>query len=92
LKYWGLIITKVRKQTLPEYLKTINTDDKKSPHYLALCTNLWLKDASGINLSTSLKQLLKEFNETYAANSALDDIKNSLISSIDDQDKFQKLP
>ena len=73
-----------------EYLKTINIDDKKSPHYLALCSNLWLKDASGINLSTSLKQLLKEFNETYAANNALDDIKNNLISSIDDQDKFQK--
>jgi cobaltochelatase CobT len=78
------------KTNITEYLKTINIDDKKSPHYLALCTNLWLKDASGINLSASLKQLLKEFNETYAANSALDDIKNTLISSIDDQDKFQK--
>ncbi|NCX75288.1 MAG: cobalt chelatase [Proteobacteria bacterium] len=78
------------KTNITEYLKTINVDDKKSPHYLALCTNLWLKDASGINLSTSLKQLLKEFDETYAANNALDDIKNSLISSIDDQDKFQK--
>ena len=78
------------KTNITEYLKTINVDDKKSPHYLALCSNLWLKDASGINLSASLKQLLKEFNETYAANSALDDIKNSLISSIDDQDKFQK--
>ena len=78
------------KTNITEYLKTINVDDKKSPHYLALCTNLWLKDASGINLSASLKQLLKEFNETYAANNALDDIKNSLISSIDDQDKFQK--
>jgi len=75
---------------ITEYLKTINIDDKKSPHYLALCSNLWLKDASGINLSASLKQLLKEFNETYAANNALDDIKNNLISSIDDQDKFQK--
>ena len=55
-----------------------------------MCSNLWLKDASGINLSASLKQLLKEFNETYAANNALDDIKSNLISSIDDQDKFQK--
>ena len=78
------------KTNIAEYLKTINVDDKKSPHYLALCSNLWLKDASGINLSLSLKQLLKEFNETYAANNALDDIKNNLISSIDDQDKFQK--
>ena len=78
------------KTNIAEYLKTINVDDKKSPHYLALCSNLWLKDASGINLSTSLKQLLKEFNETYATNNALDDIKNNLISSIDDQDKFQK--
>ena len=78
------------KTNIAEYLKTINVDDKKSPHYLALCSNLWLKDASGINLSASLKQLLKEFNETYAANNALDDIKNNLISSIDDQDKFQK--
>jgi len=78
------------KTNIAEYLKTINVDDKKSPHYLALCSNLWLKDASGINLSASLKQLLKEFNETYAANNALDDIKNKLISSIDDQDKFQK--
>ena len=78
------------KTNIAEYLKTINVDDKKSPHYLALCSNLWLKDASGINLSASLKQLLKEFNETYAANNALDDIKNNLTSSIDDQDKFQK--
>ncbi len=78
------------RTNIAEYLKTINVDDKKSPHYLALCSNLWLKDASGINLSASLKQLLKEFNETYAANNALDDIKNNLISSIDDQDKFQK--
>jgi cobaltochelatase CobT len=78
------------KTNIAEYLKTINVDDKKSPHYLALCSNLWLKDASGINLSSSLKQLLKEFNETYAANNTLDDIKNNLISSIDDQDKFQK--
>jgi cobaltochelatase CobT len=78
------------KTNITEYLKTINVDDKKSPYYLALCTNLWLKDASGINLSASLKQLLKEFNETYVANNALGDIKNSLISSIDDQDKFQK--
>ena len=58
------------KTNIAEYLKTINVDDKKSPHYLALCSNLWLKDASGINLSASLKQLLKEFNETYAANNA----------------------
>ncbi len=78
------------KTNITEYLKTINVDEKKSPQYLALCTNLWLKDASGINLSASLKQLLKEFNETYAANNALDEIKNSLISSINDQDKFQK--
>ena len=78
------------KTNIAEYLRTINVDDKKSPYYLALCSNLWLKDASGINLSASLKQLLKEFNETYAANNALDDIKNNLISSIDDQDKFQK--
>ena len=78
------------KTNIAEYLKTINVDDKKSPHYLALCTNLWLKDASGINLSASLKQLTKEFNEKYAVNNALDDIKNSLISYIDDQDKFQK--
>ena len=78
------------KTNIGEYLKTINIDDKKSPHYLALCTNLWLKDASGIILSPSLKQLLKEFNKTYAVNNTLDDVKNSLISSIDDQDKFQK--
>ena len=78
------------KTNISEYLKTINIDDKKSPHYLALCSNLWLKNACGINLSASLKQLLKEFNERYASNNALDDIKNNLISSIDNQDKFQK--
>ena len=75
---------------ITEYLQTINIDDKKSPHYLALCSNLWLKDACGIHLSASLKKLLKEFNETYALNNALDNVKNYLISSLDDQDKFQK--
>jgi cobaltochelatase CobT len=75
---------------ITEYLKTINIEDKKSPHYLALCSNLWLKDACGIHLSASLKKLLKEFNETYAANNALDGVKNYLLSSVDDQDKFQK--
>ena len=75
---------------ITEYLQTINIDDKKSPHYLALCSNLWLKDACGIHLSASLKKLLKEFNETYALNNTLDNVKNYLISSLDDQDKFQK--
>ena len=60
---------------ITEYLKTINIDDQKSPHYLALCSNLWLKDACGIDLSTSLKKLLKEFNEEYAVNNALDNVK-----------------
>ena len=75
---------------ITEYLKTINIDDKKSPHYLALCSNLWLKDACGIHLSASLKKLLKEFNEEYVVNNALDNVKNYLISSLNDQDKFQK--
>ena len=56
---------------ITEYLKTINIDDKKSPHYLALCSNLWLKDACGIHLSTSLKKLLKEFNEACSKLGAL---------------------
>ena len=37
-----------------------------------------------------MKKLLKEFNEEYVANNALDNVKNYLISSLNDQDKFQK--
>jgi cobaltochelatase CobT len=48
------------KRNINEYLRTMNIDDKKSPHYLALCSNLWLKDAAGINLSASLKEHLKD--------------------------------
>jgi len=78
------------KSNINEYLSNQNVHEKKSPHYLAFCSNLWLKDAAGIELSASLQEHLKDFNKTHGANKALDKIKNSLISCIKNQDEFQK--
>jgi len=78
------------KSNINEYLSNQNVHEKKSPHYLAFCSNLWLKDAAGIELSASLQEHLKDFNKTHGANKALDKIKNSLISCIQNQDEFQK--
>jgi len=78
------------KSNINEYLSNQNVHEKKSPHYLAFCSNLWLKDAAGIELSASLQEHLKDFNKTHGSNKALDKIKNSLISCIENQDEFQK--
>ena len=78
------------KSNINEYLSNLNVHEKKSPHYLAFCSNLWLKDAAGIELSASLQEHLKDFNKTHGANKALDKIKNSLLSCIENQDEFQK--
>ena len=44
------------KKNIIEYLETksINMDDEKSPNFLALCSNLWLKDCLGMKLSPCL--------------------------------------
>ena len=78
------------KSNINEYLSNLNVHEKKSPYYLAFCSNLWLKDAAGIELSASLQEHLKDFNKTHGANKALDKIKNSLVSCIENQDEFQK--
>lgn len=79
------------KRNIDEHLRGLNISDKKSPHYLALCSNLWLKDAAGIKLSGSLKEHLKDFNKTHITNKELDKIKNNLISCLEDQDQFEKV-
>jgi len=79
------------KRNIDEHLRGLNISDKKSPHYLALCSNLWLKDAAGIKLSGSLKEHLKDFNKTHITNKELNKIKNNLISCLEDQDQFEKV-
>ena len=54
-----------------------------------MCTNLWLKDIAGFKLKKISKELVNEFNKKYE-DMHLEAIKNSLISSIDNQSAFEK--
>ena len=79
------------KTNIINYLdnKSLNIEDKKSPNFLALCSNLWLKDLMGFNLKQSSKDLVNEFNRKYK-NIDLDAIKDKLITNIEDQNAFEK--
>jgi len=80
------------KTNIINYLdnKSLNTEDKKSSNYLALCSNLWLKNLVGFELKPSSKELVAEFNRKYA-DIDLDFVKDKLISNIDNQDNFSKV-
>ena len=63
----GANLYKGSKTNIINYLdsKSLNIEDKKSPNFLALCSNLWLKDLMGFNLKQSSKDLVNEFNKKY---------------------------
>ena len=42
--------------------KSLNTEDKKSSNYLALFSNLWLKNLVGFEFKSSSKERVAEFN------------------------------
>ena len=52
----GANLYKGSKTNIINYLdnKSLNIEDRKSPNFLALCSNLWLKDLMGFNLKQSL--------------------------------------
>ena len=87
----GSNLYKGSKTNIINYLdeKSLGIEDKKSPNFLALCTNLWLKDIAGFKLKKTSKELVNEFNKKYE-DMHLEAIKNSLISSIDNQSAFEK--
>ena len=87
----GSNLYKGSKTNIINYLdeKSLGIEDKKSPNFLALCTNLWLKDIAGFKLKKISKELVNEFNKKYE-DMHLEAIKNSLISSIDNQSAFEK--
>ena len=87
----GSNLYKGSKTNIINYLdeKSLGIEDKKSPNFLALCTNLWLKDIAGFKLKKTSKELVNEFNKKYR-DKHLEAIKNSLISSIDNQSAFEK--
>jgi len=88
----GSNLYKGSKTNIINYLdnKSLNTEDKKSSNYLALCSNLWLKNLVGFELKPSSKELVAEFNRKYA-DIDLDFVKDKLISNIDNQDNFSKV-
>ena len=88
----GSNLYKGSKTNIINYLdnKSLNTEDKKSSNYLALCSNLWLKNLVGFELKSSSKELVAEFNRKYA-DIDLDFVKDKLISNIDNQDNFSKV-
>lgn len=88
----GSNLYKGSKTNIINYLdnKSLNTEDKKSSNYLALCSNLWLKNLVGFELKLSSKELVAEFNRKYA-DIDLDFVKDKLISNIDNQDNFSKV-
>ena len=85
----GSNIYKGSKTNIIRYLEGIEIQDKKSPQYLAFCSNLWLKDLFGFDLAPSSKKILKEFSENYDGKS-LKNIKDQLINAINDQNKFEE--
>ena len=80
------------KTNIINYLddRSLNIEDKRSSNFLALCSNLWLKDLAGFDLKPSSKELVAEFNKRFEATD-LDYVKDKLIASIDDQDNFSKV-
>ena len=88
----GSNLYKGSKTNIINYLdnKSLNTEDKKSSNYLALCSNLWLKNLVGFELKPSSKELVAEFNRKYA-DIDLDFVKDKLILNIDNQDNFSKV-
>ena len=80
------------KTNIINYLddRSLNIEDKRSSNFLALCSNLWLKDLAGFDLKPSSKELVAEFNKRFEAID-LDHVKDKLIASIDDQDNFSKV-
>jgi cobaltochelatase CobT len=80
------------KKNIIEYLeaKSINMDDEKSPNFLALCSNLWLKDSLGMQLSPVSKKLLENFENKYSSID-LELVKNKFIENIADQNIFEKI-
>ena len=85
----GSNIYKGSKTNIIRYLEGIEIEDKKSPQYLAFCSNLWLKDLFEFDLAPSSKKILKEFSENYDVKS-LKKIKDQLINAINDQNKFEE--
>jgi cobaltochelatase CobT len=85
----GSNIYKGSKTNIIRYLEGIGIEDKKSPQYLAFCSNLWLKDLFEFDLAPSSKKILKEFSENYDGKS-LKNIKDQLINAINDQNKFEE--
>ena len=80
------------KTNIINYLddRSLNIEDKRSSNFLALCSNLWLKDLAGFDLKPSSKELVAEFNKRFEAID-LDYVKDKLIANIDDQDNFSKV-
>ena len=85
----GSNLYKGSKTNIIRYLEGIEIEDKKSPQYLAFCSNLWLKDLFEFDLAPSSKKILKEFSENYDGKS-LKNIKDQLINAINDQNKFEE--
>ena len=80
------------KTNIINYLddRSLNIEDKRSSNFLALCSNLWLKDLAGFDLKPSSKELVAEFNKRFEAID-LDHVKDKFIANIDDQDNFSKV-
>jgi len=80
------------KTNIINYLddRSLNIEDKRSSNFLALCSNLWLKDLAGFDLKPSSKELVAEFNKRFEAID-LGHVKDKLIANIDDQDNFSKV-
>ena len=88
----GANLYKGSKTNIINYLddRSLNIEDKRSSNFLALCSNLWLKDLAGFDLKPSSKELVAEFNKRFEATD-LDHVKDKLIANIDDQDNFSKV-
>ena len=66
-------------------------EDHKSLNFISYGANLWLKEAANFNLSEQSKYVLSKFIEKYKIDDSLNQLKQKLITNVNNQKIFQNL-
>ena len=70
--------------------KSKDFEEEKSLNFISYGANLWLKNAANFEIDETSKYILNKFVEKYNIDNSLDDIKENLINSIENQKEFEK--
>ena len=66
-------------------------EDHKSLNFISYGANLWLKEAANFDLSEQSKYVLSKFIEKYKIDDSLNQLKQKLITNVNNQKIFQNL-